>query len=88
MVILVDILFLIGNIPNSIVFVFSQYVDTSSLFYLTISGVGNIILFAAAGCDIFIYSATNTLYKKILNKSFRFCSQTDATPVASPAASN
>ncbi len=68
MVISIDIVFLIGNIPNSIVFVFSQYVDTTGYFYLTISAVGNIFLFATAGSDILIYCLDNRLDRKIFRK--------------------
>jgi len=70
MVISIDIVFLIGNIPNSIVFVFSQYVDTTGYFYLTISAVGNIFLFAAAGSDVLIYCLYNRLYRKFFRKIF------------------
>ena len=72
MVITVDVLFLVCNLPNSIVYVFSQYVDTNGNFYKTISIVGNIFLFAAAGSDIFIYYSFNKHYRKNFKKLFRF----------------
>lgn len=70
MVVSVDVLFMIGNIPNSIVFVLSQCVNTASLFYLTISGVGNVILYAAVGSDLLIYYSFNELYRKIFKQYF------------------
>jgi hypothetical protein len=71
MVIAADVLFLIGNFPNSIVYVFSQYVDTTGNFYKTISLVGNTILFTAVSSDIFIYYSFNKHYRRIFNKLFR-----------------
>ena len=71
MVIAVDVLFLVANFPNSIVYVFSQYVDTTGNFYKTISLVGNTILFTGVSSDIFIYYSFNKHYRRIFKKLFR-----------------
>ena len=54
MVITISILFAIGNIPNSIVFVFQQYVNTDGIFYRTFSATANLFLFAVQGSDIWV----------------------------------
>lgn len=70
MVLFVSFLFCIGNIPNSIVFVFQQFVDNNGIFYRTFSVSANLFLFASQGCDIFVYYFFNKQYKKILKGFF------------------
>ena len=64
MVITISALFAIGNLPNSIVYVFQQYVDTNGIFYKAFSATANLFLFAVQGSDIWIYYNFNTLYRR------------------------
>ena len=68
MVISIDFLFLIGNLPNSIGIILQQYFDTSSDFLVVYAVIANIILFTVSGSDIFIYYSFNKLYRKALHK--------------------
>ena len=72
MVITISILFAIGNIPNSIVFVFQQYVDNNGIFYRTFSATANLFLFAVQGSDIWIYYNFNHHYRKEFMNLFKF----------------
>jgi hypothetical protein len=72
MVITISILFAVGNIPNSIVFVFQQYVDTNGIFYKTFSATANLFLFAVQGSDIWVYYNFNKHYIREFKKLFKF----------------
>jgi len=72
MVITISILFAVGNIPNSIVFVFQQYVDTNGIFYKTFSATANLFLFAVQGSDIWVYYNFNKHYIREFKKLFEF----------------
>ena len=72
MVITISALFAIGNLSNSIVYVFQQYVDTNSIFYKTFSATANLFLFAVQGSDIWIYYNFNTLYRREFQNLFNF----------------
>ena len=72
MVITISILFAIGNIPNSMVFVFQQYVDNNGIFYRTFSATANLFLFAVQGSDIWVYYNFNHHYRKELMNLFKF----------------
>ena len=72
MVITISILFAVGNIPNSIVFVFQQYVDTNGIFYKTFSAIANLFLFAVQGSDIWVYYNFNKHYIREFKKLFKF----------------
>lgn len=71
MVISVGLLFSVGNIPNSIVYIYQQYYDVNGVFFRAISVVGNMILFFTVGADIFVYLTFNKLYKKNFKRLFR-----------------
>jgi hypothetical protein len=72
MVITISILFAIGNIPNSMVFVFQQYVDNNGIFYRTFSATANLFLFAVQGSDIWVYYNFNHHYRKEFMNLFKF----------------
>ena len=72
MVASIGILFTIGNIPNCIVYLFQQYVDTAGIFYRTFSITANMFLFAAQGSDIIVYYIFNHQYQKAFRKIFQF----------------
>jgi hypothetical protein len=72
MVITISTLFAIGNIPNSIVFVFQQYVDNNGIFYRTFSATANLFLFAVQGSDIWVYYHFNHHFRKEFINIFKF----------------
>lgn len=71
MVISSGFLFVVGNIPNSIAYVYQQYVDTDSLFFRTLAILANLLLFIVQGSDIFIYYLFNKQYKNGFRKIFK-----------------
>lgn len=64
----VSLLFTIGNIPNSMLYVFQQFVDTNSISFKQATLATNIIIFATQGCNIFIYYSFNNQYGREFNK--------------------
>jgi hypothetical protein len=73
MVITVNALFALGNIPNSFQFVFQQYLNPDSIFFNVFSVLASyaLIIFSQ-GADIWIYYIFNTHFKIEFKKLFKF----------------
>jgi len=73
MVITVNALFALGNIPNSFQFVFQQYLNTSSIFFNVFSALSSYAFICfAQGADIWVYYNFNTHFKIEFKKLFKF----------------
>ena len=73
MVITVNALFALGNIPNLFQFVLPQYINTSSIFFNVFSALaGYAFIIFAQGADIWVYYNFNTHFKNEFKKLFKF----------------
>ena len=70
MVLMGTLFFVIGNVPNGIVYILQQFYNNNGIFYRTCVCVGNMLLFATQGSDILVYYNTNKMYKKRFYKIF------------------
>ena len=70
MVLMGTLFFVIGNVPNGVVYILQQFYNNNGVFYRTCSCVGNMLLFTAQGSDIWVYYNSNKMFKKKIYKIF------------------
>ena len=64
-------LYIIGNAPNSIAFVFIQFFELSSDCIKILMIISNLSLFTSQSCDFFVYYNFNTQFRKSFKKIIR-----------------